>query len=250
MSLLSIHRQGSGPRLVWLHGFTQTHLSAQQFRSILAGSHQVETLDLPGHGENAKRCASLSETAELLAESLGDEPYFLGGYSFGARVALHLSLAYPERLHGLIVLSGTRGIFDEQLRRERRQSDEALAQRIETEGVHQFLDFWLSQPMFQSLPDDPVERSSRSHDPSGLACSLRFAGTGTQQWLGERLEEMYVPTLIMAGSEDTKFTTEARALSETLPSCELQLIAGANHAAHLEQPSIVAEAILDFTNRL
>ncbi len=53
MSLLGVQRRGSGPLLVWLHGFTQTKESAHQFRSILAGTNELLTLDLPGHGENA-----------------------------------------------------------------------------------------------------------------------------------------------------------------------------------------------------
>ena len=68
MSLLGVQRRGSGPPLVWLHGFTQTKDSAHQFRSILAATHELLTLDLPGHGQNAAILASLPETAELLAD--------------------------------------------------------------------------------------------------------------------------------------------------------------------------------------
>src|SRR5665213_2327404 len=53
MSLLGVQRHGSGPIFVWLHGFTQTKDSAFLFRSILAGTNELLTVDLPGHGENS-----------------------------------------------------------------------------------------------------------------------------------------------------------------------------------------------------
>src|SRR5208282_6504575 len=98
MSLLGLERVGSGPVLVWLHGFTQSKNSAHEFLSILAGTHELLTIDLPGHGENASVAASLDETADLLVEVLPSEPFMLGGYSFGGRVALHVARRYPERL--------------------------------------------------------------------------------------------------------------------------------------------------------
>ena len=137
-------------------------------------------VDLPGHGENAAASASLDESADLLAAALPDEPFILGGYSLGGRVALHFALRHPERLRHLVVLSATPGIVDNTERAARRQRDEKLAQRLERIGTEAFLDEWLAQPMFQSLPKDARERAARSSDASGLADSLRHAGTGTQ----------------------------------------------------------------------
>lgn len=102
---------------MWLHGFTQTKDSAHRFRSILAGTNELLTLDLPGHGENAAIQASLEETAVLLANVLPEEPFALGGYSFGARVALHFTLHFPSRVHALVLLGATRGIEDPGARR-------------------------------------------------------------------------------------------------------------------------------------
>ena len=65
MSLLGLQRVGTGPVLVWLHGFTQTKDSAHEFLSILAGTYELLTIDLPGHGDNASVTASLDQTADL-----------------------------------------------------------------------------------------------------------------------------------------------------------------------------------------
>jgi 2-succinyl-6-hydroxy-2,4-cyclohexadiene-1-carboxylate synthase len=245
MSLLGLQRAGSGPLLVWLHGFTQTKNSAHEFLSILAGSYEVLTIDLPGHGENASISASLDETADLLVEVLPHEPFLLGGYSFGGRVALHVAHRHPQRLTHLVVLSATLGIRDETERRERRERDNALADRIEDIGADAFLDEWLAQPMFASIPHDSEERRARSHDARGLATSLRRAGTGTQHWLGESLGAFDRPALVLAGANDKKFVLEARRLQDALARASSAFVADAGHAAHLERPHLVAQLVAD-----
>jgi 2-succinyl-6-hydroxy-2,4-cyclohexadiene-1-carboxylate synthase len=244
MSLLGLERDGSGPLFVWLHGFTQSKNSAHQFRSILTGTHEVLTIDLPGHGENAPITASLEECADLLAEALPGEPFILGGYSLGGRVALHFALRHPERLRHLVVLSATPGIVDDAERDARRQHDEDLARRIEQIGASAFLDEWLAQPMFRSLPRDPLERAARSSDAPGLADSLRRAGTGTQRDLTKALSALGVSTSILAGTRDTKFVGEANRLQSAIAKSTSTLVENAGHAAHLERPQQVAEIVI------
>lgn len=243
MSLLGLQRDGSGPVLVWLHGFTQTKDSGHTFRSILAGTHELLTIDLPGHGENSSISASLDETADLLARALPSEPFALGGYSMGGRVALHFAMRHRERLSSLVLLSATLGIRDDGERTARRDRDNALAERVELIGVQAFLDEWLAQPMFATLPDDPLERAARSRDARGLANSLRYAGTGTQVWLGEKVTSLAVPTLIVAGANDPKFVGEAHLLNDVLKNATTSLVPHAGHAAHLERPDEVAALI-------
>lgn len=229
--------------MVWLHGFTQTKASGHEFRSILTGTYEVLTLDLPGHGENASISASLNETADLLAEALPREPFVLGGYSMGGRTALHFALRHRERLSRLVLLSATLGIRDDAERAARRDRDNALAIHLEEIGATLFLDEWLAQPMFASLPDDPLERAARSQDPHGMANSLREAGTGSQNWLGDVSRALDVPTSILVGAKDAKFVREGQLLRESLVHAKLTTITDAGHACHLEQAAAVAGAI-------
>ncbi len=249
MSLLGVQRRGSGPLFVWLHGFTQTKDSAHQFRSILAGTNELLTLDLPGHGENAGISASLDETADLLNDALPMEPFVLAGYSFGARVALHFALRYPERLRALVLLGASRGIRDVDQREQRRLDDEALATRIESIGADAFLDEWLSREMFASLPKDPIERAARSHSATGLASSLRLAGTGTQRWLAPELPSITSPTLALAGSFDEKFSMEATAIAQGVAEGRSGFVSDAHHAAHLERPESAATLVQGFIDQ-
>ncbi len=249
MSLLQVHRDGDGPPLVWLHGFTQTRSSASRFRSILAGSHEVWTLDLPGHGDAHALSGSLDEIAQWVLDAVGPAPVDLGGYSFGGRVALHVALRAPSRVARVVVLGASRGIEDPEERAARRRRDEALAEHLEEVGTDAFLEEWLAQPLFASLAPDAGEREARSRDARGLADSLRRAGTGTQRWLDPQLAEVRAPLLALAGERDSKFRAEAQALADAVPRGEYGVIAHAGHAAHLEQPDATAAALLTFLAR-
>ncbi len=240
-----MHHEGRGPTLLWLHGFTQTHRSAWRFRSILADRVHLITLDLPGHGDARDVDADLEGVADAVASVL-DAPVAVGGYSFGGRVALHLVLRRPDLVTRLVVLGATRGIADPALRQDRRRDDETRARHLETVGTATFLDEWLSQPLFATLPADPRERAARSTDRHGLARSLRRCGTGTQEWLGERLAAVTVPLLALAGAQDAKFAAEARAIADAAPQGRFALVDGAGHAAHLERPEEAADLVARF----
>ncbi len=249
MSLLQVHRDGDGPPLVWLHGFTQTRSSASRFRSILAATREVWTLDLPGHGDAHAVSGSLDETAQWVLDAIGTTPVDLGGYSFGGRVALHVALRAPSRVSRVVVIGATRGIEDPDERAARRRRDEALAAHLEEVGTDAFLEEWLAQPLFATLSPDDAERAARSRDPHGLANSLRRAGTGTQRWLDPLLGDVRAPLLALAGERDAKFRAEAHALADGVPHGECAVIARAGHAAHLEEPDATAAVLLSFLAR-
>lgn len=204
------------------------------------------TFDLPGHGTSSELTASLNDTADLVVSALGDTRVALGGYSFGARVALHVALRHPDNVSRLVLLGASRGIEDPTERAERRARDEALADRIELIGTEAFLDEWLAQPMFAALPPDPLERAARSTESRGLADSLRHAGAGTQEWLAPRLSSIALPTLTLAGSDDGKFSVEAIAIARAVQRGRQESIADAGHAAHLEEPQRTAEVLEAF----
>jgi len=158
-----------------------------------------------------------------------------------------VALRHPDKIAALVVLGATRGIRDDDLRRQRRERDEKLAHHIVDVGVDVFLDEWLAQPMFASLPNDDAERDARRHNvASGLAASLRRAGTGTQSWLDDDLRKLSVPVLALAGAGDDRFAAEALAIAHTVPTGCFALVPGAGHAAHLHQPAVTARLIEAF----
>ncbi|HET9061278.1 MAG TPA: alpha/beta fold hydrolase [Acidimicrobiales bacterium] len=244
----------SKPRVVLLHGFTQTGASWSSIVPHLR-DFAVSTPDLPGHGRASAVRADLWESAEELARAEA-RPSCWVGYSLGGRTALHVALAHPEQVSGLVLISATAGLVPEEERTARVASDEALASRIEaggTEGLPGFLAEWLSQPLFATLaPDKAGLAERRSNTPSGLASSLRLCGTGRQQPLWARLAELrqrQLPVLVITGALDQRYCDLGDRLAQGIgTSAERVNVPDAGHACHLEQPGLVGRAIASWVS--
>lgn len=246
---LAAVRRGSGPRLVFVHGFTQTSRSWRAVAEHFAvRGHEVVLVDLPGHGDSGALRADLRRTADLLAATAGQGTYV--GYSLGGRVCLHLGLMYPHVTDRLALLGATPGIVDDDERAARRAADERLALHLLDVGLDTFLDEWSAQPLFDGLVLDDDERADRRRNtPEGLAASLRLCGTGTQVPLWERLVELAMPVLAMAGERDAKFVPIAERMAASAPQGSFATIHDAGHAAHLQQPMQVITRLEAFVSR-
>jgi 2-succinyl-6-hydroxy-2,4-cyclohexadiene-1-carboxylate synthase len=236
--------------LVLLHGFTQTGRSWGPVVKALGGRFPLVLPDAPGHGRSSSTRADLWETAGLLTGTAGRRAFW-AGYSMGGRMALHVALAHPALAERLVVISATAGIDDPAERAARRRADEALAARIEHDGLAPFLSWWLAQPMFATLPAQQAGLEARlTGTAEGLASSLRLAGTGAQEPLWDRLPELSaraVPVLAIAGGLDPKYCEHAERLAAAVgPTATVLIVQGAGHACHLERPGEVAAAISAF----
>ncbi len=245
--MLHTETRGSGPPLVLVHGFTQSAGAWGAAGDLLASRHTVIALDAPGHGRSAAVRADLPRGADLMVAAVGGPAAWLG-YSMGGRYALHVALRHPDAVTRLVLVSTTAGIDDPAARDARRRSDEALAQKVETEGVEPFVRWWLRQPLFATLSPEASALDSRlGASAAGLAASLRMAGTGTQESLWARLASLAVPVLVVAGALDTRYVAHGERLVASIGgNAALAVIAGAGHACHLERPHAFAEAVLPF----
>ena len=119
----------------------------------LSDRHRTLSVDLVGHGRSAaprdaaaySMAACVGQLASVL-EELDVHDAHLIGYSMGGRVALAFCVAHPARVASALLVGASAGFRDPQQRMDRARDDEALAERIEREGVEAFVEFWLSQP--------------------------------------------------------------------------------------------------------
>jgi 2-succinyl-6-hydroxy-2,4-cyclohexadiene-1-carboxylate synthase len=224
-----------GPdRVVLVHGFTQTGASWAPVASALARHYEVMCPDAPGHGASAALREDLGGGAARLGE-LGPATYV--GYSMGGRFCLRLAVDSPRLVRRLVLVSTTAGIDDPSQRAQRRAADEMLARRVETDGVASFVEWWLTNPLFATLPAEARAIESRlSNSAEGLASSLRLAGTGTQTPLWDDLAGLDMPVLVVTGEYDRRYGGLGERLARSLPLATHRVIAGAGHACHLEAP--------------
>ncbi len=235
-------------RLILVHGFTQTAASwdAVEFRLTALG-HEVISLDAPGHGSHHDTHLGLWKGADLLAAGGGAGTWV--GYSMGGRLALHVALSHPQLVERLVLVGATPGIEAATERNERQAADELLAEELERDGVDAFLSRWLSQPLFASLPDDSAGLDARrANTVPGLAASLRLMGTGSQEPLWERLDEIAAPTMVVVGALDEKFGAIAQRMVDVMVDAHVVSLNGCGHACHLEAPDAFVGVVDSFVN--
>jgi len=105
---------GSGPPLLLLHGYPQTHLMWRKVAPRLAREFTVVIPDLRGYGDSAKppagsdnanysKRALAQDQVETMA-ALGFERFAVAGHDRGARVAHRLARDHGERVERLALL--------------------------------------------------------------------------------------------------------------------------------------------------
>ncbi|MGQ9550207.1 MAG: 2-succinyl-6-hydroxy-2,4-cyclohexadiene-1-carboxylate synthase [Roseiflexus sp.] len=252
---------GTGDPLVLLHGFTGSSESWTEVTERLSHRFRVICVDLPGHGRTQAPPDPARCTLPLVADDiaarlrdLGATPAHLVGYSMGARLALGIALLHPYAVQTLILESGSPGLATETERAARRALDEALATRIARDGIVAFVEEWERLPLWESqrrLPE-AVRQQLRArrlrNTPSGLATSLRGMGTGAQPSFWDDLPRLSVPTLLITGALDAKFTAIAQAMQTRCPAMIHRIIADAGHTLHLECPAEFVKQIVEFIN--
>jgi len=242
---LHVEASGEGPTLVMAHGFTQTGRLWGEFGELLGRGRRLLAVDLPGHGGSSGVPAGLEDGGRMLLAAGGEPPFDVLGYSLGARFALHSALASAESVARLVLIGGTAGIENDEARAERRRRDEEMAASLEAqENVDAFIEGWLHNPMFVTLRAEAAGTSERRRNtPAGLASSLRLAGAGVQAPLWDRLGELTMPVLVIAGATDVRYQALGVRLAGTVAHGNLAVIPGAGHAAHLEQPRLTAAVV-------
>ena len=241
-----------------LHGFTLNGTTWKDLTSRMPGGRWTWIApDLRGHGVAARTPCTMDDCAADLVslwDSLDVERTHLVGYSMGGRLALHVATRLPERVQSLLTIGAHAGL-DGDARAARRQADEALAAKIEANGIEPFVNYWSAQPMFAGLERRGSTFNARlravrlANVPAGLACSLRGMGAGAMTPLWDGLPNIRVPCTFVAGEDDGAYVTAARRLAAAVPGARVELIAGAGHAAQMERPAAFARVLADHLAR-
>ncbi len=187
---------GSGPPLLLLHGYPQTHVCWHLVAPALAQHFTVVATDLRGYGDSDKPPGDKTHMAYSKREMAKDQVEVMAALGFarfrvashdrGARVAHRMALDHPERVEKLAVMDivPTREVFA------------AMGQRLATAYYHWF---FLIQPadfpehVIGQDPDFWVERSL-----AGISRTLPFSAEA----LAEYRRCFRDPAAIHASCED------------------------------------------------
>ncbi len=246
---LHYEEHGQGVPVMLVHAFPLSGVMWQTQCAALEGNYRCIVPDMRGFGRSdmppgpitMEQCAD--DLAGLL-DVLGIERVVLGGLSMGGYIAFAFLRRYAGRVRAL-VLADTRTAADTE---EGRAGRETNAQIAETQGASAIADMMI--PILLSPTAPPaLQAQMRSmiedNQPQGIAAALR--GMALRPDSADLLPHIQVPTLIVCGQEDTLTTpAEMRTMHAAIPGSQFVEIAGAGHAANLEQPEAFNKALLVF----
>lgn len=245
----------AGFPLLWLHGFMGSSADWRQLVDTHFLDYYNILADIPGHGKASfserENYPALVNDLFLQLASDGIKQFIPIGYSMGGRIALHLEKRYPCHIPALIGLSTGPGLKTEEERRQRRQADAELMQKLDTLGLREFLIQWYQSPLFQSIQKNRqllnlLMASRLQNNSLQLRRAIEIFGNGVMPSLWERLPELEKPVLLLCGALDRKYCRINQEMSGLIQVCEHHIIEGGDHAFYQEKPLETALLIRHF----
>jgi 2-succinyl-6-hydroxy-2,4-cyclohexadiene-1-carboxylate synthase len=185
--------------------------------------------------------------ADLAGEVFRGHGRALLGYSMGGRLALHALLENPHPWQAAILVSTHPGLEPESERANRRASDAQWATQALTGNWAAFLDAWDAQPVLADSPArDPQAASRLMMQRREIARSFVDWSLGAQQPLWERLPEISIPVLWIAGENDPKFLALAERAAALVPKASLAVAPAVGHRVPSQATAWLAETTARF----
>lgn len=242
-----LHRSGTGPSLLLLHGFPLDASMWDQQVAALSGNFSCLRPDAFGCGSSPPPPPGLTlerwSTAVFdLLDRAGVDRVAVAGASMGGYLAFGLLRESPERVVGLCLL-GSRARADSDATRAERA---ALGKRLRDDGPAAIEHLVESQPS-RLLSErgtgefhisDPVRGRIRRCTPGGLATLSEILASRPDST--PQLARIAVPTLVVAGGEDALVPVEeARAMASGVPGARFEVLEGSGHLVSLERAQAV-----------
>jgi 2-succinyl-6-hydroxy-2,4-cyclohexadiene-1-carboxylate synthase len=257
---LQLHYQTSGnPEdlpVLFLHGFMGSGNDWNEVIQFLSPQYYCLAVDLPGHGETGldeNTDYSFEKTAIAVIQLIKQSDIkkcLLVGYSMGGRLALFLTLRYPQFFSKTVLESASPGLRTQQEREDRRIHDSQISEELKRGSFKSFLKKWYGQQVFQGLTKDKnfnrLISDRLQNDPKTLAQSLLFLGTGAQPSLWEELPQNNNPLLLLVGGNDTKFQSIADEMAKSNGLAQTKIIEGCGHNIHVQKSELFAQYIREF----
>lgn len=226
-----------------------------------------------GHGRSGlpvdrEQVDVVAHAADMNAvrDHLGDPEVVLVGHSLGTQVCLEAYRARPERVRALVLLCGSFGRITHTFKGSDVLSS-VLPSVLDFSARHPRLlrALWARLPVGAAIKlgvmmgdidpakvrvedVEPYFRHALHVDFQLFARMLREAGEHSAEDL---LQQIRVPTLVVAGSKDTFTPPEVSvAMADSIPGARLFLIPGGSHILPLEERAKLGEVLRDFLGSL
>jgi pimeloyl-ACP methyl ester carboxylesterase len=245
---------GAGPPLVLLHAGVADSRMWDDQAAAFARRYRVIRYDLPGCGRSPipDRRFSHHGILHALFESIGLEPAWLVGASFGGRVAVDFCLAYPEKVRGIVLAGPLLGGFQPSAEIERfNEEEDRLLEAGDLEAATELnLRTWVDGPNRSADQVDPAVRA-RVGEMQLQAFSIPEPEHAELEWPEppalERLDEIQVPTLVIVGSQDIQeVIVHGAMVSGKISTAGIRVMQESGHLMSMEAPGEFNNLVLSF----
>ncbi len=247
---LRVHVEGEGPAVVFFHG--PWGLTWGPFLEALARSFAVYAPEHPGttagEPDAVQHVDSLWDLVlcyDELLERLGLHDAMLVGHSFGAMVACEVAALRPSRIRRLALIDPI-GLWrdDAPVTNWMLVAPQDLPGYVfrEPEGV-------AAKALF-SIPEDPEDGAlARTRLTWAMGCTGKFIWPIPDKGLKKRIHRIEAPTLLVWGQDDRLVPLAyADEFARRLAKTRVEVVKGAGHAPHLEQPEAASRVVQAFLN--
>ena len=257
---LSYEEAGQGVPLVFVHEFAgdarswhpQVRHFARRYRTIAFNARGYPPSDVPDDPGLYSQDHAVEDIRGLL-DALGVERAHVCGLSMGGYATLLFGLRHAARARSLVVAGCGYGSVAAD-RQAFRKDAEAVARRLETEGMAPIADVYARGPMRVQFEDkDPVGwREFHVQLAGGSALGHALTLRGVQMTrpsifeLEKELEGLDRPTLIVTGDEDEPCLEPGLFLKRKIRTSGLVVLPKAGHTINLEEPEGFNRAVGDF----
>lgn len=241
-SELQYEDRGRGVPLLLLHAFPLGLFMWDDQVAALEAQRRLVRFDARGFGgtpadEEPLTMDRIADDAAALLDHLGIETAVVAGCSMGGYAAFAMVRRHPQRIRAL-VLQNTRATADTE---EARKNRGVLAERVLAEGAGAAADAFLPKLLGETTQRERPERAARLRErilenpPRGIANAL--LGLGARADSSPTLGAVSVPTLVIAGEEDTLTPpSDAEAMRAGIRGSRLETVPRAGHLSNLENP--------------
>lgn len=239
---------GSGPAIIFHHGYTGSHDSWEIVAPAMASDYRCVVMDGRGAGDSEHTTGGYSieqyaDDVVGLADHLGIGRFTYVGHSMGGVIGMELGIRYPHRLEKLVLVAPAPadGIDQstEAAKESRRHSAELYATKNRTQMISERM-MLSPRPEYDRIAaatDRALSVSQGHYDDSwdALVNSRR----------GDALASVTTPTLVVAGAADGLLLANLRDF-QRLPNATLHVFSRVGHGVHQEDPQPFIVMLRDF----
>ncbi len=248
---LATREEGQGPPVLLLHMVGGSRAVWNGLLPALAKECRVLAPDLRGHGRTPAPEGSVYSFAELegdlvrLLDARGIDSTYVVGLSGGALLALRLTLDRPERVRGLVMISGS-AYTDNHTRSISQRWAETLAKDgRDAFGLRLLKDLYY--PDWIEAHMDFADQVRANVERQDFGPANRWAAAMEKFDERNRIASIRVPTLIVQAMDDQVVdASHGRILRQSIPDSQIRILPQTGHMVPIERPAETTEAILGF----